>query len=91
MNYAKSRYGSNMLKYIGHGHGYENGGIITKEHLAMVGEGNQPEAIIPLSPDKRSRALDLLAAVSSKIFGDPSGSNDNSLIFFFVEKTGYSN
>ncbi|PJN92110.1 lytic transglycosylase domain-containing protein, partial [Bacillus sp. mrc49] len=72
MNYAKSRYGSNMLKYIGHGHGYENGGIITKEHLAMVGEGNKPEAIIPLSPNKRSRALELLAAVSSKIFGDPT-------------------
>ncbi|MBD8589201.1 phage tail tape measure protein [Peribacillus simplex] len=86
MNYAKSRYGSNMLKYIGHGHGYENGGIITKEHLAMVGEGNKPEAIIPLSPDKRSRALDLLAAVSSKILGDPSGSNDNSLIFSLLKK-----
>ncbi|WMX57453.1 phage tail tape measure protein [Peribacillus sp. R9-11] len=88
MNYAKSRYGSNMLKYIGHGHGYENGGIITKEHLAMVGEGNKPEAIIPLSPNKRSRALELLAAVSSKIFGDPSktSNNDNSLIFSLLKK-----
>jgi SLT domain-containing protein len=88
MNYAKSRYGSNMLKYIGHGHGYENGGIITKEHLAMVGEGNKPEAIIPLSPNKRSRALELLAAVSSKILGDPAktGSSDNSLIFSLLKK-----
>ncbi|QOS90217.1 phage tail tape measure protein [Peribacillus sp. JNUCC41] len=88
MNYAKSRYGANMLKYIGHGHGYENGGIITKEHLAMVGEGNKPEAIIPLSPNKRSRALELLAAVSSKIFGDPTktSNNDNNLIFSLLKK-----
>ncbi|MET1177569.1 phage tail tape measure protein [Peribacillus simplex] len=88
MNYAKSRYGANMLKYIGHGHGYENGGIITKEHLAMVGEGNKPEAIIPLSPNKRSRALELLAAVSSKIFGDPTktSNNDNSLTFSLLKK-----
>ncbi|WP_260286355.1 phage tail tape measure protein [Peribacillus aracenensis] len=88
MNYAKSRYGANMLKYIGHGHGYENGGIITKEHLAMVGEGNKPEAIIPLSPNKRSRALELLATVSSKIFGDPTktSNNDNSLIFSLLKK-----
>lgn len=36
-----------------------NGGIITNETLSWLAEGNQPEAIIPLSASKRSRALEL--------------------------------
>lgn len=60
MNYAKNRYGaSGMLKVIGHGHGYENGGLITEEQMVRVGEGNNDEMIIPLT--KPSRALELIA------------------------------
>lgn len=36
-----------------------NGGIITNETLSWLAEGNQPEAVIPLSASKRSRALEL--------------------------------
>ncbi len=37
---------------------FADGDIITKPHLGVVGEAG-PEAIIPLSPSRRSRALDL--------------------------------
>ena len=61
INYAKSRYGAKkMLNYIGKGHGYSNGGMATFDQLARIGEGNNPEMIIPLSKAKRSRGLQLL-------------------------------
>ncbi|GEM_PF-1276490 len=47
--------------------GYSNGGYITQEHLAMVGEGNRPEMIIPLDASKRTRALDLLHKTAQKL------------------------
>lgn len=37
---------------------YANGGLINRPHLGLVGEAG-PEAIIPLSAQRRSRALDL--------------------------------
>lgn len=37
---------------------YANGGIVNRPHLGLVGEAG-PEAIIPLSSNRRSRALDL--------------------------------
>lgn len=59
INYAKRRYGAeNMLNVIGRGRGYANGGLIKKEHMAMVGEGNKPELVVPLT--KPARALELM-------------------------------
>ena len=37
---------------------HADGGLITKPHLGVIGEAG-PEAIIPLSPSRRSRALEL--------------------------------
>lgn len=37
---------------------HADGGLVTQPHLGVVGEDG-PEAIIPLSPSRRSRALDL--------------------------------
>lgn len=67
IRYALSRYGSLSNAY--RGVGYENGGIITKEHVARVGEGNKEEVVIPLTGSglKRSRAMQLLAYASEKL------------------------
>ena len=59
LNYAKHRYGDS-LSFLGQGHGYANGGLITKHQIAEIGEGNQPEMIIPLSGMKSSRGFELL-------------------------------
>lgn len=59
LNYAKERYGSD-LSFLGQGHGYANGGLITKHQVAEIGEGNQPEMIIPLDSMKSSRGFELL-------------------------------
>lgn len=73
IRYAVSRYGSLTRAY--RGVGYANGGIITREHLAMVGEGNKPEVVIPLDKAKRSRAMQLLAKTK-----DLLGINDNVIV-----------
>ena len=67
IRYALSRYGSLTNAY--RGVGYENGGIITKEHIARVGEGNKEEVVIPLTGSglKRSRAMQLLSYASEKL------------------------
>ncbi|MDO7487048.1 phage tail tape measure protein [Peribacillus frigoritolerans] len=67
MNYAKSRYGaSTMLNYVGHGHGYAKGGFINEEQMAMVGEGNKQEVVIPLE-QYRGRAKQLWLQAGAKL------------------------
>lgn len=67
IKYALATYGSLTNAY--RGVGYENGGIITKEHIARVGEGNKEEVVIPLTGSglKRSRAMQLLAYANEKL------------------------
>lgn len=59
LNYAKKAYGPN-LSFLGQGHGYANGGLITQHQIAEIGEGNKPEMIIPLDGMKSSRGFELL-------------------------------
>lgn len=48
---------------------FANGGFSFKHQLAEISENNKPEAIIPLDPAKRPRAMQLLAQVK-QIVGD---------------------
>lgn len=69
MRYAKTRYGSSLLRVIGQGHGYANGGIITKRHFAEVGEEGE-EVIIPMTKKRRPRAQQLLAYANGVVNKD---------------------
>lgn len=66
LNYAKHRYGPS-LSFLGNGHGYANGGFINHQQIAMIGEQNKPEVVIPLSKEKQGRALDLLTGTVNKL------------------------
>lgn len=55
IRYALSRYGSLARAY--QGHGYANGGLVTKTGLIV--EQNKPEMVIPTDPSKRKRSLSL--------------------------------
>lgn len=59
LNYAKKAYGAN-LSFLGQGHGYANGGLVTQHQIAQIAEGNKPEMIIPLDGMKSSRGFELL-------------------------------
>lgn len=55
IRYAVSRYGSLARAY--QGHGYSNGGLVTK--TGLIAEKNKPEWVIPTDPAKRKRSLNL--------------------------------
>lgn len=78
INYAKKRYGSDILGVIGRGHGYANGGIVNQHQIAEIAEGNKPEIIIPLDKAKRSRAMQLLAIAQDKLGVKPKSVNNSS-------------
>lgn len=84
IRYMDGRYGGimnhpgivNMIRGGGY-LPYANGGIVTNAHLGLVGEAG-PEAIIPLSEEKRGRATNLLRRVASR-FGLELSDRQNPL------------
>ncbi len=87
IGYIKSRYGSinnvpgiRSMKHGGPYVGYANGGLITKEQIARVGEGNKREWIIPEERGIRGRYL---LAQAAKALGmevtDPSKNGQTEL------------
>lgn len=56
----KSKVSSGIQKLTGGGNGVRamaTGGVVTKPQMALVGEGGDHEAVIPLNQNKRSQAL----------------------------------
>ena len=67
IRYIKNKYGgiNNVPGIVSLAHGgpykgYARGGIVTNPQVALVGEGNGPESIIPWDPAQRDRALDIM-------------------------------
>lgn len=83
MRYAKATYGGRMLRQIGVGGPYANGGMVTKHQIAEIGEGNKAEMVIPLT--KRNRAVQLIEQAMKYVGMDTSNTNvtvnnDNSTV-----------
>lgn len=64
--YAKARYGSS-LSFLGNGHGYEYGGLVSKHGMYEVGENNLAEMIIPMSSVHDSRGYELLGKTAASM------------------------
>ena len=77
LNYAKARYGSS-LSFLGNGHGYASGGLVTGHNFYELAENNLPEYVIPTDINKRSRANQLLGEVITQ-FSSESKAMGNTL------------
>ena len=85
LNYARKRYGNN-LSFLGNGHGYENGGLISNHGMYEIAERNMPEMVIPLAAEKKSRANQLLTEANERINGRNSDNNGINLSTERLEK-----
>ena len=68
INYAKTRYGSKMLKVIGQGHGYQKGSYDISED--QVADLHQGEMVVPAG-----MATEVRRAVAEVVSGQRSGSD----------------
>ncbi|CAK1234062.1 tape measure protein [Fructobacillus cardui] len=75
--YIKNRYGMNMSG-IGEGHGYANGGLVSRHQIAQIAEGNKPEMIIPLDSMKSARGFELLGKTAVAMAARDGQSNQNT-------------
>ncbi|MBT2614122.1 transglycosylase SLT domain-containing protein [Bacillus sp. ISL-78] len=73
MNYAKSRYGSNMLGVIGHGHGYATGGVIDEPQVAALGENGWKEWVLTSEPKHRKNNIGMWAQAGQALGMNPGG------------------
>lgn len=69
LNYAWHRYGDSLY-YLGQGHGYANGGLISNHGVYEIAENDLPEYVIPTDISKRSRAYQLLGEVVTRFHND---------------------
>lgn len=80
INYIKHRYGTSdaAFNYVAT-HGYANGGLVHKNGVYELAEGDMPEYVIPTDIAKRGRAWQLLTEAVARFAGDaPQNDHDDS-------------
>ena len=79
INYIKHRYGTSdaAFNYVAT-HGYANGGLVRKNGVYELAEGDMPEYVIPTDIAKRGRAWQLLSEAVARFAGDAPQSNHDS-------------
>lgn len=80
INYIKHRYGTSdsAFNYVAT-HGYANGGLVSKNGVYELAEGDMPEYVIPTDIAKRGRAWQLLTEAVARFAGDaPQGNHDST-------------
>ncbi|MGZ0942301.1 CHAP domain-containing protein, partial [Streptococcus thermophilus] len=80
INYIKHRYGTSDAAFSRvAAYGYANGGLVHKNGVYELAEGDMPEYVIPTDIAKRGRAWQLLTEAVARFAGDaPQNNHDNS-------------
>lgn len=80
INYIKHRYGTTDAAFNRvAAYGYANGGLVHKNGVYELAEGDMPEYVIPTDIAKRGRAWRLLTEAVARFAGDaPQGDHDNT-------------
>lgn len=80
INYIKQRYGTSDAAFNRvAAYGYANGGLVSKNGVYELAEGNMPEYVIPTDIAKRGRAWQLLSEAVSRFAGEaPQDRNSNA-------------
>lgn len=80
INYIKHRYGTSDAAFNRvAAYGYANGGLVHKNDVYELAEGDMPEYVIPTDIAKRGRAWQLLTEAVARFAGDaPQGNHDNT-------------
>lgn len=80
INYIKHRYGTSDAAFNRvAAYGYANGGLVHKNGVYELAEGDMPEYVIPTDIAKRGRAWQLLTEAVARFAGDaPQDNHDNA-------------
>lgn len=85
INYIKHRYGTSDAAFTRvAAYGYANGGLVSKNGVYELAEGNMPEYVIPTDVAKRGRAWQLLSEAVARFAGEApaerqTGTSESSL------------
>lgn len=85
INYMKNRYGTSNAAFTRvASYGYANGGLVSKNGVYELAEGNMPEYVIPTDVAKRGRAWQLLSEAVARFAGESpaerqTGTSESSL------------
>ena len=79
INYIKQRYGTSDAAFNRvASYGYANGGLVSKNGVYELAEGNMPEYVIPTDVAKRGRAWQLLSEAVARFAGEAPDDHGSS-------------